>query len=59
MVTLSVVSRKFNIPVTTLRKAAEDGRLPADKPGRDWLVNLDLPEVKQFLENYRPKGTKK
>lgn len=57
--TLSEVSKKFNIPVITLRKAAEDGRLPASKPGRDWLVNLDLPEVKQFLENYRPKGQKK
>jgi hypothetical protein len=59
MKTLSAVSEEFNIPISTLQKAVRNGRLPARKFGRDWIIETDNPEFKQWLENYRPKGTKK
>lgn len=59
MMTLSEVSEKFNIPIRTLQKAAEDGRLPAKKSGGTWLVNVEKPEFKQFIDKYRPREEKK
>ena len=59
MKSLAQVSREFNIPATTLHQAVKDGRLPAQKIGRDWLIDTSIPAFQQFLDNYRPREAKK
>lgn len=49
--TVPQVSAETGILQRTLAKAAKQGRLPARKLGRDWLIDVDDPQFKQFLED--------
>jgi len=58
MKTLVQVSRELQIPKQTLNSAAQAGRIPAEKIGRDWFIYDDKPEFLEFLEKYRAKEEK-
>lgn len=47
-VPLSLAAEACSVPVRTLRRWAEQGRLTAEHDGRRWLVDLD--EVAQLDE---------
>ncbi len=48
---LADAEREFNLSESTLRKAAQEGRLPAEHLGRDWLVKRA--DVEAYLERTR------
>lgn len=48
----------LEIPYNTLKSAAQDGRIPARKVGRDWFVFEDTVEFKVWLESYWAKVEK-
>ena len=48
--TVPEVSRDTGILARTLAKAAEEGRLPARKIGRDWLIDVSNPKFQEYLE---------
>jgi len=58
MKTLSELSKQFNIPIATLKSAAQDGRITARKSGGTWLVAED--ELwERFLKNHLERVQKK
>lgn len=48
--TIAELSQETGIPDTTLRDAAQDGRLPARKSGDTWLINTDNPAYGDYLK---------
>ena len=52
---LQEVAELTGLKSNTLRVAAINGRLPASKSGKVWLVDLDNPEVQTYLESFKPK----
>ncbi len=53
LLTLRVAAREVGVSASTLRKAADDGRLTAtklsDEPRAPWLTTLE--DVREFLRN--------
>jgi excisionase family DNA binding protein len=41
LATLAQASERYHLHPVTLRDAAREGRIPAYKPGRKWLFDLD------------------
>jgi excisionase family DNA binding protein len=49
--TLAEVADQLGISQTMARRWCEDGRLPAEKAGRQWLVHLE--DLNDFITNYQ------
>jgi len=58
MKTLVQISKELEIPKTTLNTAAQQGRIPARKVGRDWFIFEDAKEFRVWLESYWAKAEK-
>lgn len=52
MKTLVGLAKELKISPTTLRSAAEVGKFPVQKTGRDLLINEDSVEFKSWLEKH-------
>lgn len=49
--TLKEASEQFHIPISTLRKRIEEGRVPKYKPGRNILV--DAKDIELLIKRSR------
>lgn len=53
LLTLKQASTASNIPAATLRKAATESRLNAQRIGRDWFVTPAA--LREYVADYRPR----
>ena len=59
LVTMAEIAERTGRPVRVLRLWARQGRIPAVKVGRDWLVNdRDLPLIEQMPRRQRRRGNR-
>jgi excisionase family DNA binding protein len=58
MQTIAEMNRRTGIPIPTIRSAIREKRLPAQKLGRDWLIDESEQGYINFVKNHKPRQPK-